>query len=136
MAGRLAYHFERGEVYEKAAAYLEAARTAAPPMVVAGARDASEVPMHRRRRITEAAVPLPDKAWSTIDEALRAITQASKALWMYPADSPIAQAASRDLHQTLAEVLEHAEVVSLAAVEGRLLLCTTDGQLQCFVGKE
>ena len=25
---------------------------------------------------------------------------------------------------------------SLAAVEGKLFLCTTDGQLRCFVGKD
>ena len=122
LSSRLAYHFERGEVYEKARAYLEAAQATAPPIIVAGDWDESEVPAHRRRRITEAAVPLPDGAWSALDDAMRALAQATKSLWMYPAGSPIADAAFKDLHQQLEGVLEHTEVVSLAAVEATLVV--------------
>ncbi len=63
LSSRLAYHFERGKVYEKAKAYLEAAQTSVPPIIVAGLWDAAEVPKHRRRRITGAAIPLHREAW-------------------------------------------------------------------------
>lgn len=122
LANRLAYHFERGEVYEKAKAYLDAASVAAPPIVVAGSWDASEVPKHRRRRITEAAIPLSDEAWPSLDSALRSIAQASKALWMYPQGSPMANAAFEDLHHQLEALFEHADVVSFAAVEDSLVV--------------
>lgn len=122
LASRLAYHFERGEVYEKARAYLAAAEASAPPIIVAGEWSDSEVPVHRRRRITEAAVPLPDEAWPSLDEALRALAQATKSLWMYPVGSPIVEAAFGELHHRLVETFRHAGVISLAAVEGTLVV--------------
>lgn len=122
LASRLAYHFERGEVFEKARTYLDAARSSTPPIIVAGSWDATEVPKHRRRRITEAAVPLPEAAWPTLDDTLRAIAQATKSLWMYPDGSPIAEAAFGDLHRQLESVFEHAEVISLASVEDTLVV--------------
>jgi len=122
LSSRLAYHFERGKVYEKAKAYLEEAQASVPPIIVAGSWDAAEVPKYRRRRITGAAIPLSAEAWPCLDETLRAIAQASKSLWMYPEGSPIADAAFRDLHQQLERAFEHAEIISLAAVEDCLVI--------------
>ncbi len=122
LSSRLAYHFERGKVYEKARAYLEEARSTVPPIIVAGTWDAAEVPKHRRRRITGAAIPLSEEAWPSLDDVLRSIAQATKSLWMYPEGSPIADAAFKELHQQLDRVFEHAEILSLAAVEDTLVV--------------
>ena len=122
LSSRLAYHFERGKVYEKAKAYLEAAPTSVPPIIVAGLWDAAEVPKHRRRRITGAAIPLHREAWSCLDDTLRSIAQASKSLWMYPEGSPIVESAFKDLHSQLENAFEHAEIISLAAVEDSLVV--------------
>ena len=122
LASRLAYHFERGKVYEKARTYLESARLTAPTIIVAGSEDLTGVPKHRRRRITEAAIPLPDDSLLSLDDAIRAIAHASKSLWMYPQGSPIVTAAFCDLHEQLEKLFEHAEVISLADVEGGLVV--------------
>ena len=122
LASRLAYHFERGEVYEKARAYLEAATAAGAPVIVAGSWEESEVPKYRRRRITEAAVPLSDEAWPSVDDVLRSLAHATKSLWMYPEGSPIAKEAFRDLHRRLEGLFEHARVISFAAVEDALVV--------------
>lgn len=122
LASRLAYHFERGEVYEKARAYFEAARSSAPPLVVAGSWHQTEVPKHRRQRITGAAVPLPEEAWPSLDNALRSLAQATKSLWMYPEGSPIADSAIRDFHRHLGPLFENTEIISLAAVEDTLVV--------------
>ena len=89
---------------------------------MAGSWQETEVPKHRRRRITGAAVPLPDEAWPSLDNGLRALAQATKSLWMYPEGSPIADAASNELHQHLEAIFQHAQVISLAAVEDTLVV--------------
>ena len=50
----------------------------------------------------------------------------------------VLRAASAEDGAKLAEYKFDAPPVwdSLASVEGKLFLCTTDGQLRCFVGKE